>query len=230
VPAADDGEATRLRVLRSLQAVRQTQRRRRTIRMVFFAACFLAASSVLAYYVARPRPGALAFRQPRVVTVAAGRAPVLPRAVLPEATIVEPDLSELTAKRPVRIGPNRRSQRRTEVLAKAAETEPVSTQASVPAGSAKPPSGQAASALYLTAQKLHFRGAPQAALAAWDAFLAASPTGPLAIEARYNRAVVLIRVGRRAEAREALLPFARGEHGGFRRADAALLVSQLAEP
>jgi len=50
-----------------------------------------------------------------------------------------------------------------------------------------------------------------AALAAWDAYLAAEPQGRFAIEARYNRALVLARLGRYRDAHAALVPFARGE-------------------
>ena len=44
------------------------------------------------------------------------------------------------------------------------------------------------------------------------------------IEARYNRAIVLLRLGRHAEARAVLEAFARGDYGAFRRADARLLL------
>ena len=79
----------------------------------------------------------------------------------------------------------------------------------------------------MTAHRLHFRGAPQAALAAWDAYLATDPSGPLAIEAHYNRAVVLVRLGQREQAKEVLLRFATGTYGTFRKADATVLLKQL---
>jgi hypothetical protein len=84
-------------------------------------------------------------------------------------------------------------------------------------------------ALYRKAHELHFRGADHAAaIAAWDAYLAAEPTGRFVAEARYNRALLLIRVGRYAEARAALEPYARGEvAGGYRRAEASQLVERL---
>jgi len=86
-------------------------------------------------------------------------------------------------------------------------------------------------ALYRTAHDLHFHGGePAVSLAAWDAYLAAEPTGRFAVEARYNRAIVLARLGRYAEARAALEPFARGEVEpvGYRQAEAAQLVARLA--
>ena len=49
-------------------------------------------------------------------------------------------------------------------------------------------------------------------------------------EARYNRAILLIRLGRYAEARAALGPFARGEvePAGYRQTEAGRLVERLA--
>lgn len=84
-------------------------------------------------------------------------------------------------------------------------------------------------ALYSKAHELHFRGTDHvAAIAAWDAYLAAEPNGRFVAEARYNRALLLIRVGRYAEARAALEPYARGEVAtGYRRAEAAQLVERL---
>src|SRR5262249_23609782 len=85
--------------------------------------------------------------------------------------------------------------------------------------------------LYRRAHELHFHGGdPAAALAAWDAYLAAEPDGRFSIEARYNRALVLVRLARYAEAREALAPFARGEMApqGYRQAEAEQLIERLA--
>jgi hypothetical protein len=85
--------------------------------------------------------------------------------------------------------------------------------------------------LYRRAHELHFHGGePAAALAAWDAYLAAEPEGRFAFEARYNRAIVLIRLGRYADAHAALLPFARGEvePAGYRQTEAEQLVERLA--
>ncbi len=57
--------------------------------------------------------------------------------------------------------------------------------------------------------------------------LATNPGGALAVEARYNRAVLLVRLGHRQAAREALAPFASGTFGNFRRADANVLLRRL---
>lgn len=62
-----------------------------------------------------------------------------------------------------------------------------------------------------------------AALALWDAYLANNPGG-LALEARWNRAIALIRLGRREEALAALAPFAAGENDGYRQDEAQALL------
>jgi len=85
--------------------------------------------------------------------------------------------------------------------------------------------------LYLRAYELHHHGgSPAATLAAWDAYLAAEPGGRFVIDARYSRAIVLIKLRRYAEARVALAPFARGEiEAGYRQAEAAKLVAAIAQ-
>lgn len=81
---------------------------------------------------------------------------------------------------------------------------------------------------YRVAHVAHFRGGdPAAALAAWDAYLAKHGTSQLATDARYNRALVLIKLARYADARAALAPFARAPAGSYRQADAAKLLAAL---
>ena len=85
-----------------------------------------------------------------------------------------------------------------------------------------------ADALYRAAHDAHFvRHDYAAAIVAWDRYLAAAPNGPLSIEARYNRAIALVRVGRDADAKAALAPFAAGEYGPYRQAEAKSLVEML---
>jgi hypothetical protein len=82
--------------------------------------------------------------------------------------------------------------------------------------------------LYAAAHRAHFVDLdPAAALSAWDAYLRAAPTGALAPEARYNRALCLVRLGRRDDAIAALQPFASGSFGGYRQREAADLVEAL---
>jgi outer membrane protein assembly factor BamD (BamD/ComL family) len=82
--------------------------------------------------------------------------------------------------------------------------------------------------LYAVAHHAHFaQRDPAAALRAWDRYLAVHPRGRFAPEARYNRALMLIRLGRVPEAREALTPFAEGQLGGYRQREARELLGAL---
>ncbi len=81
---------------------------------------------------------------------------------------------------------------------------------------------------YAAAHRAHFvRHDPGAALRRWDAYLAAYPQGRFALEARYNRALALVRVGRGEEARRALAPFADGREGGYRQREARELLDAI---
>ena len=105
--------------------------------------------------------------------------------------------------------------------------------ASAPAvGEDARPSGpsDAESAAYGRAHRAHFDGGPPGrALAAWDDYLRLYPRGAFVPEARYNRALCLARLRRFDEAERALLPFADGRWGGYRRAEAARLLAWLRE-
>ncbi len=76
------------------------------------------------------------------------------------------------------------------------------------------------------AYRAHESGASHA-VAAWDEYLKRHPTGRFVPEARYARAVALVRAGRTAEARAALLPFAKAPPGSYRRTDARRLLEML---
>ncbi len=82
--------------------------------------------------------------------------------------------------------------------------------------------------LYRTAHRAHFTDQdPGRALAAWDSYLARYSRGQFALEARYNRALCLVRLGRTAQARGALEPFARGDYQGYRQREATDLIGAL---
>ncbi|MFT3926676.1 MAG: tetratricopeptide repeat protein [Myxococcales bacterium] len=103
-----------------------------------------------------------------------------------------------------------------------AET-PRALDASEPA--ARPPPSH--EALYREAHRLHFVARDYgAALEAWNRYLR-WPEAPLAVEARYNRALCLLRLGDHAGAREALLPISRGEQGAYRQVEARALLKAL---
>jgi hypothetical protein len=84
--------------------------------------------------------------------------------------------------------------------------------------------------IYAAAHRAHFvEKDPARALVAWDAYLAAYPRGRYVLEARYNRALDLVRLGRNDEARTALEPFARGEMNGYRQREARAILDALAQ-
>ena len=66
-----------------------------------------------------------------------------------------------------------------------------------------------------------------AALDAWDRYLPLAGRSPLAVDARYWRGACLVRLGRSDEARAALTPFARGDWGAYRQADAQSLIDSI---
>lgn len=105
------------------------------------------------------------------------------------------------------------------------EPPPVVVDKPKPAPRAITPTEQ----LYRTAHELHFKGGdPATALAAWDAYLAAESSGRFALEARYNRGLLLARLGRYTEARAALAPYSAGEiDGGYRRTEARAIIDRL---
>lgn len=85
-------------------------------------------------------------------------------------------------------------------------------------------------ALYEDAHRAHFvERSPEKALRAWDAYLAASRGhGRFVPEARYNRALSLVRLGRSDEAKRELAAFADGAYGDYRRREARDLLEALA--
>jgi len=81
---------------------------------------------------------------------------------------------------------------------------------------------------YGRAHRAHFdESAPERALAAWDDYLRGYPRGAFEPEARFNRAICLVRLRRFAQAERALRSFADGRLGGYRRAEAEQLLAWL---
>jgi hypothetical protein len=103
---------------------------------------------------------------------------------------------------------------------------PAATPAPAPPSSAAVFDAQLES--YRQAHRVHFGGAaPAEALAAWDQHLSAHPAGSFAPDARFNRALCLLRLGNRNEARAALRPFAEAPVGSYRQQEAASLLLSL---
>jgi len=208
--AAELATATRLRVMRSLEA--RARGRHQLIAFATAAAILLggtvswalATGEIAALWRPMPPAPSVAPRPPRRPAVAPPRQP--------PAISVDPRPAQAAEPAPPEAAP-----------------PPPSPRPAV-----SPPPRRAAPAvevLYRRAHELHFHGSdPIAALAAWDAYLAAEPDGRFAVEAGYNRALMLARLGRYAEARAALMPYARGEvvPVGYRQAEAEQLVERLA--
>jgi len=137
--------------------------------------------------------------------------------------------SPVAASEVLPVAPRRdRRPERADRAAPAPKPTPETVETEAPVASAS--DGEAASLkLYKQAYRLHFvEQRYEAALTAWDEYLRAAPAGRLVVEARYNRAIALARLGRRAEAESALAPFARGEvSGGYRAREARELLEVL---
>jgi hypothetical protein len=107
---------------------------------------------------------------------------------------------------------------------------PASASASAPAPAVEESdAGSIDLADYKRAHKLHFSEQNYAAaLPAWETYLHDHPGGSFAVEARYNRAICLVKLGRNAEAKSALEPFAQEKvAGGYRQEQAKALLEVL---
>jgi len=114
-----------------------------------------------------------------------------------------------------------------EVPAAVSSPAPAPAQTQTQAPSARAAAAESAElALFRRAQSLHLAHDPRA-IAAWDAYLRVVSAGALVPEARYNRALALVRVHRYTEARTALQPFAEGQYGNYRRQEARALLARL---
>jgi TolA-binding protein len=88
----------------------------------------------------------------------------------------------------------------------------------------------AALAVYRAAHEAHFKdGNCDAAVRGYQKYLAQQPSGTFYLEAKYNLGVCLARLGRTQEARAALLPFAEGKFGDYRKAQSQELLQALGE-
>jgi hypothetical protein len=223
-----DAAATRRRIL-AMAYTRARRRRRLFVVLAPLAAVFLLSTAW----------AAVTGRLPRVISLfTATRAPAAPvtsptraAAVGPtEATAPVPAVESPSASQ-VEEGPSPPPSAHTPPIASIAKADPQATGR--PAAPSRAPRADDAPAdaeasLYAAAHHAHFEARdPEAALRAWNAYLAAYPDGRFALEARYNRALALVRLGRAADARAALAPFADGSYGGYRRAEARALMDAL---
>ncbi len=206
-------DATRRRVQRSLEAGARTRHR---LAGLLTAAGILCGGTV-SWALATGKLGAMWAPAPEVQPAA----PVTPM----PAPAPRPRMA--AAPRPIAPVPLPLP----EVPAIAAVPAPPPAQEAVPVRPRPRPVAEPAEARYRRAHELHFHGGdPSLAVAAWDAYLAAEPAGRFAVDARYDRALMLIRLRRYAEARAALAPFAQGEvePAGYHQAEAEQLIARLA--
>ncbi len=247
----DAGERfTRARVMAGLQ---QNAGRRR-LRLAFalpLAACFAAATAfgmkgqtTRIWHEVTEALGITHTEQaPRTKTNAAPRSTAKPveKPTPVEAPAVEaPTVEATTAPEPppptpveaARAAPSAVHAPRLERNAPSAAVAPTSSAEPAPAPVDPPPNPPEATdpahELYRVAHQAHFVEHDFAsALRAWDAYLAAAPNGRFAPEARYNRALCLVRLGRKDDAERALRPFADGSYGTYRRDEAKALIEAL---
>lgn len=243
-------EATRFRLRRSL-AERTRIRRRASVIGVVFAILF-GSTVTWAWSTGRVQSAWRAVTGPAPTPVAEAVAVVPPKAPHARApAVVAPPVVEVApapvvvavvpveVASPVAPAPKPRRVDPVGPLGPVAplveDVSPPPTQppvtAIVPVEPAEPAQSPEVEALYRTAHELHFRGGDAAkALAAWDAYLAAEPSGRFLVEAKYNRAIVLVKLKRYDEAKAALGPFARGEvkPAGYRQAEAQGLLDRIA--
>ena len=231
---ASDGATTRLRLRESLAGGGARRKRRLTIIAAVIASLF--GSTAFAFIAGwRPIGDESPSPQPALTTT-----PVPPsatssprtRARSTAASTTEPPAPAVeraavvapTAAAPTTVAP-------TTVAPPAPSSVPHAPTTRASAATTKPSIDDTRSgelAAYRVAHEAHFRGTdPARALGAWDAYLARYPDGQLAPEARYDRAVVLIKLRRIDEAKAALVPFASAPVGSYRQREAAKLLAAI---
>lgn len=217
-----DGRFTRARVMASLHQGK-VKRRTRLAFVLPLAACLAAGT---AWGAATGRLPALFHAISEAVSLSAQ--PRAPSASAPHGNAAKQPVSPAVEPAPAVEAP--------PVVETAPETKPEPPKAEAVA-SAKPTPSTSSSAsfqdsdgdLYSLAHEAHFKSHDYArALAGWDAYLRAAPRGRFATEARYNRAICLLRLGRDTEARQALEPFASGKLG-YRQSEAQQLLDELSK-
>ncbi|HEX3694784.1 MAG TPA: hypothetical protein VH374_05275 [Polyangia bacterium] len=91
-----------------------------------------------------------------------------------------------------------------------------------------PPTDDGEARDYGRAHQAHFEADdPRAALALWNVYLRRYPQGAFVPEARFNRALCLLRLDHRDAAAQALRPFAAGAFDGYRTREARTLLDWI---
>jgi hypothetical protein len=213
-----DAEATLQRVLASRRAAAPPTVRR--LRLWLPIAAVLAVSTgALAHWglprIVRPQASSMGPVTPRIPPIAPPEA----ETHAPDAPDPAPPAPHTPPPAPLLSAPTSRpahSPSAPNAIAPIPSTTPAATPAPDDAD------------VYARAHRLHFDGgSSDASLAAWDDYLARFPTGRFVPEARFNRAIDLLRLHRFAAAREALQPFAEGTFGAYHRDEAKELLQSV---
>ena len=243
--AADHGDATLTGILDALEDAetkRVPQRRRAFVGWAAAAALALAiftgGPTAWAWSVEVVRsmfvPADPAPTEPAPVDVAApvptvprplSAAPTSPTPLPPEALpLAPPSPAPSVTPEPTRAGPPEATPLRSHARGSRANGA-----SPAPAPLEEPsldPAVRAERELFERAHRLHFGGAGrEAALGAWNDYLGAYPDGRYVPEARYNRALTLVRLGRMAAARRALEDLSRV---GYRTSEVRALLEATA--
>jgi TolA-binding protein len=218
-----DGRLTRARVMASLHQGK-VKRRTRLAFVLPIAACLAAGT---AWGAATGRLPAVFHAIGQLVSYPSQPAPELKGAQAPRAPLPAP--SSLPVAAPVEAPEPPAPPPAPVTIAPSVKSAPAPSSSAAPATSSSAAFQDTDGDLYRLAHEAHFAHHDYArALQGWDAYLRAAPGGRLATEARYNRAICLLRLGRNAEARKALEPFASG-FMGYRQNEARELLNELSQ-
>lgn len=235
------GRDTRDRIRGTL--VKRARRKRTTVAIGGALAMAFFATSAWAYTTGRlerwlepaveePSPSVPALEEPER---SVRRGPRVAPVVEPEP--IEEEIEEIEEPVPIdeqpiaRVEPVREAiapaVRRVPRQARVREEAPVEPPVETSEASRVEEPNDPLAALYRDAHEAHFRGNDhQRTLELWDRYLASASPGRMAVEARYNRALTLVRLGRYDAALEALEPFATGP-GRYRREEATRLIEAI---
>jgi TolA-binding protein len=215
-----DGRLTRARVMASLHQGK-VKRRTRLAFVLPIAACLAAGT---AWGAATGRLPAVFHAIGQLVSYRSQPAQESKAKTVPRAPVTTPSTSP--AVPPPEVAPEPQAPP-APVVAQPVRSAPAPSSSAAPVGSSSAAFQDTDGDLYRLAHEAHFARQDYArALQGWDAYLRAAPGGRLATEARYNRAICLLRLGRDAEARKALEPFASG-FMGYRQNEARELLKEL---
>lgn len=238
-PKPEDLHRLRARVMEGVRV--QKRRRSRLWTAVFPIAAVLVATTAWAAGTGRLGAAMRGLRALFVPSEPVATAPVLPIVksappVAPTPQPSEPQVEASAVNAPASVEPPVVLPPASAPVVIASAPKPSSTASAV--NEPPPPvqeiedAGSVDLSLYKHAHKLHFVDKDHAAaLVAWDDYLARSPGGAFVAEAKYNRAICLVKLGRKAEAKAALQPFADGNvAGGYHKDDARKLIEALEAP